>query len=101
MSNVAVAILWDRFQAQGSVVFRHGAGRPRATTNPDDRLIVLQARCHRFINVTPSRRRFRWLHELGFSTLTYWNSLLDGDIWARQTANLIPMTHGHIQTHLQ
>jgi len=27
MLNVVVAILWYRFQTQGNVVYRHGAGR--------------------------------------------------------------------------
>jgi len=43
MSNCVVAILWNRFQMQGNVVYRHGACRQRVTTHPDDRLIVLKA----------------------------------------------------------
>ena len=64
MSNVEEPIL---FQTQGNVVYRHGSGRPRSTTNTGDRLIVLQAwSCYRLMNVTPSRKRSRWLNELGF-----------------------------------
>jgi len=37
----------------------------------------------------------------GFSTFTIWNRLHEGGIWVIQTANFIPMTHIHIQTHLQ
>ena len=62
MSNVVVAILWNRFQAkQGNVVYRHGAGCPRSTKKRDDRLIVLQTWC---MNVTPSRKRSFWNLEL-------------------------------------
>jgi len=101
MSNVVVAILWNPFQTLENVVYWHVAGRQKATTNPDDRLIVIQAWCHRFKNVTPLWKAVHMAKLSGFSTLTIWNRLHDGGIWARQNPNLILMTHNYIQTHLQ
>jgi len=34
-------------------------------------------------------------------TLSIWNRLHDGGNWAKPSANLIPMPHNDIQTHVQ
>jgi len=44
VSQNVVAKIWNHFQTQGNVVYRHGEGLQRATMNADDHLIQLSRR---------------------------------------------------------
>ncbi|KAH3749979.1 hypothetical protein DPMN_184495 [Dreissena polymorpha] len=44
--------MWSRYQMHGDVIPIYRVGRQRATTQAQDRFIVVQARRHRFMNAT-------------------------------------------------
>ncbi|KAH3839839.1 hypothetical protein DPMN_113276 [Dreissena polymorpha] len=52
VSQSVVARMWSRYQMNGNVISRYRGGRQRATTQAQDRFIVVQARRHRFMNAT-------------------------------------------------
>jgi len=43
VSQGVVAKMWNHIQTQGNVVYQHGAGRQRATTNTDGLFVALKA----------------------------------------------------------
>jgi len=55
VSQSVVSRMWNRYQTYGDVTHRHGGGRQRATTQAEDRFLVIQARRHRFMNATTLR----------------------------------------------
>ena len=55
VSQSVVLRMWNRYQTYGDVTHRHGGGRQRATTQPEDRCLVIQNRRNRFMKATPLR----------------------------------------------
>ena len=47
-----VARMWSRYIMHSDVILRYRGSRQRATTQAQDRFIVVQARRHRFMNAT-------------------------------------------------
>ncbi|GFV37032.1 HTH_Tnp_Tc3_2 domain-containing protein [Trichonephila clavipes] len=59
VSQSVLSRIWNRFLETGSAGRRPGQGRRRATTNNEDRYLVLTARGHRNINATLLQQHLR------------------------------------------
>ena len=66
VSQSVVARMWSRYQMHGDVIPRYRGGRQRATTEAQDRFIVVQARRHRFMNATALQNEYRMHQGFGF-----------------------------------
>ena len=87
----------------GDVIPRYSGGRQRATTQAQDRFIVVQARRHRFMNATGLQNDLQNASGVRVSTQTIRNRLHSVDMRTRRPAIRIPLMHNHnyIQARLQ
>lgn len=52
VSQSVASRLWNRYQTTVTVTQRHSGGLPRATSQREDRYLIVQARCNPFRNAT-------------------------------------------------
>ena len=57
VSQTVIGRAWNRFQTYCSANQRHAGGRQRSTMPRQDRLLMVQAKRHPFVNVTGTRSR--------------------------------------------
>jgi len=96
-----VARMWSRYQMHGDVIPRYMGGRQRATTQAQDRFIVVQDRRHRFMNATALQNELQNASGVRVSTQTIRNRLHSVGMRARRPAIRIPLMRNHIQARLQ
>jgi len=101
VSQSVVLRMWKRYQTYGDVTHRHGGGRQRATTQAEDRFLVIQTRRHRFMNATTLRNDVENATGVRVSTQTVRNRLHSVGMRARRPAIRIPLMRQHLQTRLQ
>ena len=51
--------MWNRHLTHGNPSHRHGGGRNRATTQRQDRFLLIQSRRQRFLNAMRLNNKFR------------------------------------------
>ena len=59
VSQSVVSRMWNRHPTHGNSLHRHGGGRDRATTQRQDRFLLIQSRRQRFLNATRLNNEFR------------------------------------------
>ena len=99
-SHSVIVRLRQRFQATGSVVTRPRSGRPRSTTQRQDRYITRQALQTRTITASTIRRRLRVATNTNISQQTVRNRLHDQGLHSRRQLGRIFMTQRHMVARL-
>ena len=92
VSQSVISRLWNRHQQTGNVTDIHRAGRPRATTRQQDRLLVTSALRDRHQNATQLQRRLYQVTGVQVSTQTVRNRLHDRGLNARRPYIVLPLT---------
>ena len=59
VSQSVISRAWNRFQISGYATQCHDGGGQRATRPRQDRFLVVQARCHPFVNATTLRNELK------------------------------------------
>ena len=75
MSQSVVSRMWNRHLTHGNPSHRHGGGRDRATTERQDRFLLIQSRRQRSLNATRLNNEFRNGIRVRISTQTVRNRL--------------------------
>lgn len=89
-----------RFQETGQYSVLPRSGRPRVTTQTDDRFLVLSARRQRFVTARTLQNDLQAATGLRVSTQTIRNRLHQGGLHARIPAIRIPLDHRQCQARL-
>lgn len=100
VSQSVVSRMWNRHQTHGDPSHRHGGGRERATTQRQDRFLLIQSRRQRFLNATHLNNDFRNGTGVHISTQTVRNRLHEFGLNARRPAVRVPLTRQHVQDRL-
>ena len=101
VSQSVVSRMWTRFHLTGNVMHQHAGSRERSTTRAQDRFITLQARRHRFNNVTTLCSELQNATDVRLSTQTIRNRLHEAGLRSRRPAIRIPLTRHHVQELLE
>lgn len=101
VSQSVVGRLWHRYLETGSSARRPQSGRPRATTERQDRSLVLMAKRRRFDSATTLNRDFRETSNTTISAQTVRNRLHAADLHARRPVVRPPLTVRHRRDRLQ
>ena len=100
VSQSVVSRMWNRYQTHGDPSHRHEGGRSRATTQRQDRYLLIQARRQRFRNATLLNNDFRNATGVRISTQTVRQRLHEFGLNARRPAIRVPLTQRHVQDRL-
>ena len=100
VSHTVVGRVWQRYLDTGSVVQRGGRGRPRKTTDRDDRYIVNIAKRRRFESAKALNADFRDASGVRICEQTVRNRLHAANIRARKPAVRPPLTPEHRRLRL-
>ena len=95
-----VSRMWNRLLTHGNPSNRHGGGRDRATTQRQDRFLLIQSRRQRFLNATRLNNEFRNGTVVRISTQTVRNRRHEFGLSARRRAVRVPLTRRHVQDRL-
>ena len=90
----------NRYLAHGDPSNRHGRGSKRATTQRQDRFLLIQSRRQRFQNAASLNNQFRNGTGVRISTQTVRNSLHEFGLNARRPALPVRLTRQHMQDRL-
>ena len=90
----------ESFPDYGSATKRHAGGPQRATMPREDRVLVVQARRHPFVNATTLRNEFGNAVGVNISTQTIRNSLRQSGLRSRKACIRISLTRLHKQARL-
>ena len=100
VSRSVISRLWNRHLTHGNPSYIHGGGREGATTQRQDRFLLIQSRRRRFPNTTSLNNEFRNRAEVRVSTQTVRNRLHEVGLNARRPAIPLPLTRRHLQDRL-
>lgn len=101
VSRNAIGNLWRLYLDTGDVQRRPGQGRPRVTTEAQDRQITLGARRRRFDSAITLRNDFERTHGVRISTQTVRNRLHAANLHARRPVVRPPLTPQHRRCRLE
>ncbi|KAK7101797.1 hypothetical protein V1264_020124 [Littorina saxatilis] len=99
-SHSVIVRLRQRFLATGSVETRPRSGRPRSTTQRQDRYITRQALQTRTTTASTIRRRLRVATKTDINEQTVRNRLHDQTLQARRQLGRILLTPRHMMARL-
>ena len=100
VSHTVVGRVWQRYLDTGSVVEHQGRGRPRKTTNRDDRYIVNIAKRRRFESAKKLNADFKNASGVRICEQTVRNRLNAANIRAMRPAVRPPLTPVHRRLRL-
>lgn len=100
VSHTVVGRIWQRYLDTGSVVERPRSGRPRKTTDRQDRYIINIAKRARFESAKSLNANFRNASNVVISEQTVRNRLHSANIRARKPAVRVPLTVEHRRRRL-
>lgn len=95
LSEAKVRRAVARFRETGQLTRRVGSGRPRCTSNIDDRFIVLQTVRNRFQNAVTTNNRLRRTRHTNVSDSTVRRRLKESDFHARRPATAPKLLRRH------
>lgn len=101
VSHSVSGLLWERYLDYGSVAERHRSGRPRKTTDVDDRFIVVTAKRDRFQSAKAVNGQFLAASGIRISDQTVRNRLHTANLDARRPLVRPPLTVRHRRERLQ
>ncbi|GFY10437.1 HTH_Tnp_Tc3_2 domain-containing protein [Trichonephila clavipes] len=87
--------LWRQFQTTGTAIREFSSDRPRGTTPPDDRYIILQARRNRRQTAGEIARHTTQATGRPISRFTVARRLHGGGLFARHPVRCVPLTPAH------
>ncbi|GFW26684.1 transposable element Tcb1 transposase [Trichonephila clavipes] len=95
IAHSIVSRLWRQFQTTGTAIRGFRSGRPRGTTPPDDRYIILQARRNRRQTEGEIARHTTQVTGRPISRFTVARRLHSGGLFARRPVRSVPITPAH------
>ena len=96
-SQSVISRKWKRHLTHEDPSHRRGGGRDRATTQRQDRFLLIQSRRQRFPNATSLNNEFRNGIGVRISTQTVRNRLHEFGLNARRPAIRVPLTRQYVQ----
>ena len=100
VSQSVVSRMWSRHLTHGNPSHRNDGGRDRATTQSQDRFLLIQSRCQRFLNARRLNSEFTNGTGVRISKQTVRNRLYEFGLSARRPAVHVPLTRQHVQDRL-
>lgn len=101
LSRYSVRRVYQRYQATGGYQRRQGSGRPRATTERDNRFLMTMSLRNRRLNAVQLGQRLQEAREVEVSRWTVRRRLREGGLTAHRPANGPKLTPAHRQARLQ
>ncbi len=101
VSHTVVGRVWQRYLDTGTVEERHRNGRPKKTTDVDDRYIVNIAKRSRFDSAKTLNGHFRQASGVRICEQTLRNRLHAANLHARRPAVCPPLTPEHRRLRLE
>ncbi|GFW26685.1 transposable element Tcb2 transposase [Trichonephila clavipes] len=95
IAHSIVSRLWRQFQTTGTAIRGFSSGRPRGTTPPDDRYIVLQSRRNRWQRAGEIARHTTQATGRPISRFTMARRLHGGGLFARRPVLRVTLTPAH------
>lgn len=87
-----ISRIWRRFQRGENVSRRFGGGRPRSTSDQEDRYLRLTARRNRHSTASELSRDLAAATGTSVSRFTVYRRLAEGHLYARRPARCVPLT---------
>lgn len=100
VSQSVIQRLWEKFLQTGAVTRRPQSGRPRSTSEREDRTIVVMAKRQRFESAVALNRDFENASGVHISAQTLRNRLHDANLRARRPVVRPPLTQRHRRNRL-
>lgn len=101
LSRYSVRRVYQRYQATGGYQRRQGSGRPRATTERDNRFLMTMSLRNRRLNAVQLGQRLQEAREVEVSRWTVRRRLREGGLTAHRPATGPKLTPAHRQARLQ
>jgi transposase len=100
VTQSVISRLYQRYRESGTVEERPRTGRPRATNNREDRLLVREARRNPRAHCNLLRQEL--LHATGtrITARTVLNSIMESELRCRRPIRRVPLTPAHIGARL-
>ena len=100
VSQSVISRMWSRHLTHEDPSHRHGGGRDRATTQRQNRFLLIQCRRQRFPNTASLNTEFRNGTGVRISTQTVKNRLHELGLNAKRPAIPLSLTRQHVQYRL-